>query len=55
VNNTFGKITKNEYKPASDFRYEICTKVICVNARQTGYMLKIYPERINEDDSVDVM
>ena len=55
MKNTFGKIVKGKYKPASDFRFDIITKVICANAKLTGYMIKIYPERINHEDSLDVM
>ena len=41
--NTFGKILKDpKYKPATDFRFDITAKAICVNSKQTGYMLKVY-------------
>ena len=35
---------KGKYDPASDFRFDLISKVICSDSAHTGYIIKVYPE-----------
>lgn len=49
--NTFGKIVKNNYYPASDFRFDLMAKVICCQSENTGYIIiNVYPERVGDEE-----
>ena len=52
--NTFGKIVKGRYEPASDFRFDVVCKVLCADSKQTGFLIKVYPE-IVEESAVETM
>ena len=52
--NTFGKMMKNCYCPASDFRFELKAKVVCNESENTGFIITVYPKRV-EDEQVTQM
>ena len=43
-NNTFGKLVREKYDPASDFRFKLISKAVCSDSAHVEYVIKVYPE-----------
>ena len=47
---TFGVMKKGVYRPLSDFNFEFLMKVKALRSCSTGFLIKVTPERINNDE-----